>query len=265
MAVKTRFMALALVVVALALTVTGVVIAATDSNPGTSIKDPLALNGYPPSSADLLVTLSTGAPFGLSANVDVNFKSNRVDAVVRFPLVVATAAIEVRLIHDHLYARSADASSGPWLAAALKTPSLFGVALEMTKPDIGLITGFDHKTVSKSGYSTTYNFYRDRLAVSSLLGSATSSSVIGSVRWIITVGNQGEVSQSMLTVKTKKSEMTLSVTVLSYNQSARIATPAPSSVKSVSNSVLKQLLKSQGVKFIMVPRGFTSLAQAKLS
>jgi hypothetical protein len=264
-------MALALVVIALALTVTGVVIAVTDSNPGGLVKDPLALNGYPPSSANLLVTLSTGAPFGLSANLAVNFKSNRVDAVVRFPLVVATAAVELRLIHNHLYARSADASSGPWLAAALKTPALFGVALEMTKPDVDLITGFVHKTVSRSGYSTTYNFYRDRVAISSLGGTATSSltakssTSVGSVRWIITVGRQGEVSQSSLTVKTKKAEMTLSVTVLSYNQPAHIATPAASNVKSIASSVLKQLLNSQNVASILVPKDFTSLAHAQLS
>lgn len=264
-------MALALVVVALALVVAGVVIAVTDSNPGGLTKDPLALNGYPPSTANLLVTVSTGAPFGISANVAVNFKSNRIDAVVRFPLVVATAAVELRLIHHHIYARSADASSGPWLGATLSTPALFGVALEMTKPDLYLITGFDHKTVTKSGYSTTYAFYRDRVAVSSLGGTATSSSmatplsVVGSVRWIITVGRQGEVSQSTLTVKTKKAEMTLSVTVLSYNQPTHIAAPAASSVKPVANSVLEQLLNSQSVTSILVPRDFTSLAQANLS
>jgi hypothetical protein len=258
-------MALALVVVAFALTVTGIVIAATDSNPGAFAKDPLALNGYPPRSANLLVTLSTGAPYGLSANAAVNFKSNRVDAVVRFPLVVATVAVQLRLIRDHVYARSADASSGPWLTAALKTPALFGVALEMTKPDIALITGFDHKTVSKNGYSTTYDFYRGRAAVSSLLGTSTSSSSVGSVRWIITVGSQGEVSSSTLTVKTKKNEMTLSVTVQSYNQPARIATPAPASVKSVSKLVLEQLLNSRSLKSLLVPRDLTSLAQANLS
>jgi hypothetical protein len=259
-------MAPALVVVALALTVTGIVIAATDSNPGRSAKDPLALNGYPPRSADLLVTLSTGAPYGLSADVAVNFKSNRVDAVVRFPLVVATVAVELRLIRNHVYARSADASSGPWLRAALKTPNLFGLALEMTKPDIDLITGFDHKTVSKSGYSTTYDFYRNRVAVSSVSSTASSGvASAGSVRWLITVGSQGEVSQSTLSVKTKKAEMTLSVTVQSYNQPARIATPAPSSVKSVSNLVLEQLLKSQSLKSLLVPRDLRSLAQASLS
>jgi hypothetical protein len=265
MAAKTRLMALSLVVVAIALTITGVVIAATDSNPGVVTKDPLALNGYPPTSANLLVTLSTGAPFGLSANVAVNFKSNRVDAVVRFPLVIATAAIELRLIDNHVYARSADVSSGPWLAAALKTPALFGVALEMTKPDIDLITGFDHKTVTKSGYSTTYNFYREHVAVSSLLPKTSSTSSVGSVRWIITVGSQGEVAQSTLTVKTKKAEMTLSVTVLSYNQPTSIATPPPSSVKPIANSALKQLLNSQNVSSLLVPRDFSSLAQAQLS
>jgi hypothetical protein len=135
----------------------------------------------------------------------------------------------------------------------------------MTKPDIDLITGFDHKTVTRSGYSTTYDFYRDRLAVSGLLGSATSSSMVGSVRWTITVGSQGEVSQSTLTVRTKKSEMTLSVTVQSYNQPTRIATPAHSDVKSVVNSVLGQLLKSPNLNSILVPRDFTSLAQASLS
>jgi hypothetical protein len=264
-------MALALVVVAIALTVAGVVIAVTDSNPGGLAKDPLALNGYPPSSANLLVTVSTGAPFSLNANVAVNFKSNRIDAVVRFPLVVVTAAVELRLIHNHIFARSADASSGPWLAAALKTPALFGLALEMTKPDIYLITGFDHKTVSKSGHSTTYDFYRDRIAVSSFGGTATSSSmatplpVVGSVRWIITVGSQGEVSQSTLTVKTKKSEMTLSVTALSYNRPTHIAVPPATSVKPIANSVLEKLLSSLGVNSILVPRDFTSLAQASLS
>lgn len=265
MATKNRFMALALVVVALALTVTGVVIAVTDSNLGGLIKDPLVLNGYPPSSARLLVTLSTGAPFGVSADVAVNFKTNRVDAVVQFPLVVSTAAIELRLIENHLYARSADVSSGPWLSVALKTPALFGVALEMTKPDIGLVTGFTHKAFSKSGYSTTYDFYRDRVAVESLFGAAKSPSTVGSVRWIITVGSQGEISQSILTVKTKKTDTTLSVTVLSYNQPTHIATPAATSVKPISNSVLGQLLNSQSFTSLMVPRDLTSLAQAHLS
>jgi hypothetical protein len=92
-AVKQHFKALVLAVVALALTVFGVVIAATDANPSSLAKDPLVLDGYPPKTANLLVNVSTGASFGLNANVAVNFDDNRVDAIVRFPLVIATASL----------------------------------------------------------------------------------------------------------------------------------------------------------------------------
>ena len=261
MAVKKRFMGIALAAVALALTVAGVVIAATDSNPGGLTKDPLTLNGYPPSSANLLVSVSTGADFSLSANVAVDFKSNKADAVVRIPVVVTSAAVELRLIKNRLYARSASASSGPWLDAKVKTPALFGVALELTKPDINLITGFQ-KTVTKSGYSRTYVFYRDHVALSSLLGSSTSS-VLGSVRWTITVGSQGEVSKSTLTVKSKRTTTTVSVTVLSYNQPAPVATP--SNVKPIALAEIDKLLGSKYFTSLLIPRDFTSLSRASLS
>lgn len=261
MAVKKRFLATALAVVALALTATGVVIAATDANPGSLARDPLKLNGYPPSSANLLVSVSTGAGLSLSANVSVNFKSNKVDAVVRIPVVVTTAAVELRLVKNRLYVRSASASSGPWLDAKVKTPALFGVALELTKPDIKLITGFQ-KTVTKSGYSTTDVFYRDHVALSSLLASSASS-VLGSVRWTISVGSQGEVSKSTLTVKSKRTTTIVSVTVLSYNQPAPVATP--SNVKPIALAEIDKLLGSKYFTSLLIPRDFTSLSQASLS
>src|SRR5271155_68854 len=153
MAKMTRFMAPVLAVVACALTVLGVVIAATDSNPAGLAKDPLTLNGYPPKTADLGVTLTSGSGVRLTANVEVNFKSDRAAADVSFPLVVTSAEIDLRLAKGHLYARAADQASGPWLVTSLATPSLFGVSLELTRPDIDLITGF-HKRVVTSGYST---------------------------------------------------------------------------------------------------------------
>ncbi len=52
MALSKKAGAVALAVVAFALTVTGIVIAATDTNPGSGNVDALALNGYPPKSAD---------------------------------------------------------------------------------------------------------------------------------------------------------------------------------------------------------------------
>jgi len=263
-AVKQHFKALVLAVVALALTVTGVVIAATDSNPSSLAKDPLALNGYPPKTANLLITVATGSSLGLSANVAVNFDNNRVDAVVRFPLVISTAAIELRLLNKHLYARSADVSSGPWLAIAYKAPALFGVALELTKPDVNLLTGFT-KNVTTSGYSTTYSFYRDNVALQSLLGLTKSTSPLGSIHWTITVGSQGEVTQSTIKVTSKKSTTTLSVTVLSYNAPLKIATPSANDVTPISAKALERLLSAAKFTSIMIPRNFTSLSQSNIS
>jgi hypothetical protein len=263
-ALKQHFKALALAAVALALTVTGIVIAATDPNPGSLAKDPLVLNGYPPKTATLLVNVSTGASAGLSANVAVDFDNSRVDAVIHFPLVISTAAIELRAINKHLYARSADVSSGPWLSVDYKLPALFGVALELTRPDINLITGFT-KTVTKSGYSTTYSFYRDHVALESLLGQKSSTSTLGSVRWTITVGSQGEVSQSTLQVKSKHSTTMLSVSVESYNAPVTISAPKAKDVSPISSSALEQLLSAEKFTSFLIPADFTSLTQANVS
>lgn len=262
MAAKKRVGALVLAAVALALTATGVTFAATDSNPGGLAKDSLRLNGYPPKSADLYVTLTTGSKPGLSANVTANFTTNRVDAIVRFPLVIETEALEIRLARGHLYARAAVDASGPWLTTALKTPSLFGVALEMTKPDVNLIAGFK-KTVTKSGFSTTYTYDRDHVVLSSLLGPNTSTSTLGSIHWTITVGSQGELTQSALSVKTKHQDMTLTVAVLSYNEPAPIAVPSASNAKPLSSSLLDRLLKAENFATILVPKSL--LGQATVS
>jgi hypothetical protein len=262
MATKQRLMTLVLAIIAIALTVTGLVIAATNTNPGSVTKDPLALKGYPPTSANLLVTVSTSGGLSLSANVSADFSTGRVEGTVQFPLESSSATIDLRLMNNRLFARSANVSSGPWLDTALSPPSLFGIALEMTKPDIDLITGFE-KTVSTSGFSTTYVFYRQHVALASLLGSSASTSTLGSVRWTITTGSSGEVESSSLVVKSKRATTTLSATVLSYNQPVHVT--IPTSIKPISASFLHQLLSSANFTSLLIPRDLTSLSQASLS
>ncbi|MGC2175814.1 MAG: hypothetical protein WA614_10160, partial [Acidimicrobiales bacterium] len=132
---RKRVMAFAIGIIALALTVLGVVLAATDPNPADIGKDPLALNGYPPRSADLAVSLSTSGGVGLNANITVNFKDNRASALVSFPTVISPSDVQVLMANDDLYARSASVTSGPWYATPFKALPLFGVSLELTKPD----------------------------------------------------------------------------------------------------------------------------------
>lgn len=264
MTARKRVMAFAIAVIALALTVTGIVIAATDPNPGDVGNDPLALNGYPPRTADFAVSLSTGSGVGLDANVSMNFTKNRASAEVSFPTAVSTSAVSVTMADNHLYARSADVSNGPWYDTSLTTPSLFGVSLELTRPDIDLISGFK-KSVSKSGYSTTYVFTRQHVVLSHLLSSSTSLSTLGSVRWTITVGSQDEASSSTLVISSKHSVTTISVKVLSYNQPATITVPAAHDVQAMSVSGLEKLLKSENFSSLLIPRSLTSLSQTSLS
>jgi hypothetical protein len=261
---KKRIMALALAIVALGLTVTGVVIAATDSNPGGLTKDPLALNGYPPSSADLAVTVSTGANVSVNATVDVNFKTGRIAALVHFPLVITTASLNLVFADNKLYARSAEVANGPWLEAKVTTPNLFGASLELTKPDIDLITGF-HKDVSSSGYSTTYVFTRRDVPMTSVVESASAYSTLGSLRWTITVGRQGEVEASTVVEKTPHATTTLSVTVLSYNQPAKIEVPSAATSQPLSGSMLAKLLKSVNFNSVLIPSEVRSLGQSTIS
>jgi hypothetical protein len=261
---KKRIMALALVIVALGLTVTGVVIAATDSNPASLAKDRLALNCHPPSSADLAVTVSTGSNVNVSADVNVNFKSGRIAALVHFPLVIATATLNLVFANNKLYARSAEVSNGPWLETKLTTPNLFGASLELTKPDIRLISGF-HKTASASGYSTTYVFTRDDVPMTSVIGPTTAYSKLGSLRWTITVGSQGEVQASTVIEKTRRATTTLSVTVLSYNQPTHIDVPSTANSQSLSTSMLAKLLKSVNFNSVLIPSSVRSLGQSTIS
>jgi hypothetical protein len=50
----------------------------------------------------LLVTVSTGQSYTLSANVNVNFAKSSVDAVVHFPLVFSVTSVDLRLVGKHV-------------------------------------------------------------------------------------------------------------------------------------------------------------------
>lgn len=254
-----RSAGIALAVLATALTVFGVVFAATDANPKGVTKDPLVLNGYPPKSADLLVTVSTGQSYTVSANVNVNFHASTVEAIVRFPFVFSVTSVDLRLVGSHVYARAADISSGSWLTFAVHPPAFFGLSLEMTRPDISFIDGFTHKSVTKSGYATTYNFSRNDVALRNVLGPAKNSVVLGSLHLSITVGSQDEVSGATMTMKSRQASTKIVVQVLSYNQPAVIDAPPATDVKTVVGSTLPQLFASTSITSLLFPDNLTSL------
>lgn len=266
MAVFKRSAGIALAVVATALTLTGVVLSATDANPTSAAKDPLVLNGYPPKSANILVTISTGQSYSVSANVNVNFRTNAVEAVVHFPLVFSTTAVDVRDVNNRLYAEAADVSSGTWLSLALHVPALFGFSLELTKAtDISLISGFSSETVTTSGYTTTYTFSRKDVALVNVLDPASHFSTLGSLTWSISVGSQGEVSASTLTMKTRTASTKLTAQILSYNQPANIVAPPARNVKKLKGSSIVKILTTTPLTTLLFPQSLTSLGQSHIN
>ncbi|HUZ40350.1 MAG TPA: hypothetical protein VMU68_03030 [Acidimicrobiales bacterium] len=253
---------IALALFAFALSVTGVVLAATDPNPSAMAKDSLALNGVPPRSASLLVTVSNGQSYDLSATVNVNFDTSRAEAIVHFPLLFTQTSLDMRLIGHRVYAEAADISSGKWLEIHYNPPSFFGIALEVTQPgpDLNLIKGFDHERATKSGYYTTYDFSSNGVALTNALGSRRRT-VLGSIDITVTTGSSGEVTGATMTTRSRHDMSTFTVQVLSYNQRAVISAPSTSDISALKVASFQELFASTSIATLLWPANFSSLIQ----
>ena len=268
MKLSGRLGALSLAVLALALTVTGVVLAATDANPSGAPRDALALNGYPPKSAQLHVVISTGQRYTVSADVNVNFVTNAVQALVQIPLFFSATTVELRLVNNHLYAGTDTLSSivgKPWVALPVKAPSLFGLSLEMTKPDIALITGFPSITVTGDRQSKTYHYHRDNVTITAPTGLPVTLPTHAAIDFSITLGSQGELTATSFVVTSKTSTASITATVVSYNQPASIVAPSATDVQPVTPAILHQLFGSSSITKLLSPQNVTSLGQIRLN
>lgn len=268
MAVSSRAASILLALVAGALTVTGVVLAATDTNPGGATTDTLALNGYPPRSAQLLVTISSGQEYNVTAHVNVNFVTNAVEAQFNVPMAFSSVGVDLRLVKKHVYVGLANLSSiagAPWLAMKTSAPALYGLALEMTKPDVALISGFTSKSVTTSGFLTTYRFHRDAVAISMPSALPLSLPRQADVTFSITTGSQGELVSSSFAVSSPHSHAWISATVLSYNQPADITAPPASQVKTLDPALLSRVFGSSSLGTLLRPGAIASLGRVQLN
>jgi hypothetical protein len=253
---------IALAFFAFALTFMGVVLAATDSNPSGIPKDSLVLHGVPPHSASLLMTVSNGQSYTISATINVNFATSRAQAIVQFPLLFSQTSVDLRLIGNHVYAEAADISSGKWLEMNVHPPAFFGFALEMTQPapDLNLIKSFNHKSVAKSGYSTTYDFSSNAVALSNVLGTPKKI-VLGSLDITVTTGSGGEVTSATMTSRSRHDMSKITLQVLSYNKPALIAMPSTNDINPLKISSLRQLFSTTSIATLLLPDNFSSLGQ----
>jgi len=248
-----RLAAWCLALVAFGLTVFGVVLAATDPSPSGVVRDPLALNGYPPATARIAVTLTTSTGLQVNAMVNVDFTTNVASGTASLPGILSRASMY--WTGDTFDASSPDIAEGQWFSASVQLPALYGISLELTKPDIDLISGFSDEEIAHALGSTTYTFTSQHSALRPLF-AASSTPRSGSLVWSITTGSQGEVTATTLTMKDHRVTTTLSATVLSYN--ATHVTKAPSHVTTLSGQATSQLasvLRRSGVE---LPGGLLS-------
>ena len=263
---SSRVASLALALVVLILTATGVVLAANDANPLGPSRDLLSLNGYPPKSTALRVVVSSDHSFHLTARVAVNFSTNEIEVLAQVPLLYSSVPLEVRLVHHHLYAMTSNLSSvlgAPWLATLVQPYSLNDLALEMTKPDVRLMRKFENPIITKSGASTTYHFHRQR-ASALVPGLPLSVPAGAAVDLAITVGSQGQFTGSSFTVTSPASTFSLSTTVLSYNQPTLVSAPPAHDVKIISASSLRNLVRSTGLGTLLGGLSFASRGPVRL-
>lgn len=266
MKISKRWAMTTIAVVATALTVVGVVAAATDASPsGGPAKDPLALNGYPPKTAQIAVAITTGSQQQINGQLNVNFATGAASAQLQIPFVLSAVQVSVRALNDHLYFSNPNLTSAKgvsWFETPFVLPSLFGVSLEMVKPDVALISGFPITSVTHDGYLTTHTFTRHDVPLSSLaaLGHRGGSAIsLGTVTLSITTGKQGEATAATLGVTQGSSTTSVALTVLHYNRPVTIAAPPASQVRPLTKSLLKSFTATQLFKSLMLPSELSAL------
>jgi len=262
MAAFKKSYAVALAALALALTFMGIVLAATDPNPSEIPKDALVLDGIPPRSASLLVTVSNGQSYTVSATINANFDTSRAEAIVSFPLLFSQTSVELRLIGNHVFAEAADISSGKWLEIDAQPPSFFGIALELTQPasDLRMIKGFHHHSITQSGYATTYDFSSNDVALTNVLATPKKT-VLGSLDITVTTGASGEVTGATMIARSRHDMSKVTVQVLAYNKRTDVAAPAPSDINSLPVASFRQLFATTSIATLLLPSNLTSLIE----
>ncbi len=261
MARTQRVGAAVLAAVALALTTTGVVLAATDSNPnpGARAVDRLALNGYPPKTATIAISLDAGGTT-LSGTVGIDFVHDAAQASLNLPLGAAAIGAQLVLTPHHLYIGSSNLTGivgRPWLAETVHTPSLYDWSLEATHPDVSMIQGYQSSSITHAPNLTTYHFtyLGAHLPVPGLLRSVVPSA--GRVDIAISVGSQNQFTGATVVATSSTATASLSVTVLGYNQPLHIVGPPRSQVLPLTPGLAHRILRGlSGITQLLGPGAF---------
>ena len=248
-----RLLATIVATLALTGTVTGVVLAATDSH--TTV-DLTALGKNAPRSAAMTFTIENadGTTINGEASMDMRAGRDAIDGYIEFPVIIAKAHINLRVIEGKLYVGSPMLRStlgASWLSNDVGSMDLAGLALEMANPEFALLTqGLGVRpTITHDGDHTIRTYTADALGAMNLGRDVEAT---------ITTGAQGQILDAVIRVLPSKSgvqqvpsgkkstasdgaAMTISIHMVSYNQPVSIAAPKKSDVKPMTSEALNGL------------------------
>ena len=249
-----RLLATVVATLALTGTVTGVVMAATDSHSAPA--DLTAIGKNPPRSVEMTFTIENadGTTINGAASMDMRAGRDAIDGYIEFPVVIAKAHINLRVVDGKLYVGSPMLRStlgASWLSSDVGSMDLAGLALEMANPEFALLAqGLGVRpTVTNDGDRTIRTYTTDALGAMNLGRDLEAT---------ITTGPQGQILDVVIRVlpskvgvlqgpsdKTSTSSvgaaMTISAHMVSYNQPVSIAAPKKSDVKPMTSDALNGL------------------------
>jgi hypothetical protein len=232
---RHRLLATIVAVLALVGTTTGIVMAATDTNANAS---PYALNGKVPKTAAMSFSIANSDGVAITGHMNVDMVKNRVDGEIDVPFILVMARIHIREVNDKLYLGAGafqSAAQAEWLAAPLNTNlDLTGLALTMAKPEFDLMPKqLGPVEITTDGDITVRTYH----VKSKSLGLPTS----GDVTLVFRTASEGQIIGLTVTIQAAKQDMTIALTMDSYNQPVAIAAPKPSSVKPLTSNSLQQI------------------------
>ena len=232
---RTRTLAALVAVLALLGTTTGIVMAATDTNVGSS---PYALNGKVPKTAAMSFSIANSDGVAITGHMNVDMVRNSVDGEIDIPFILVMARIRMREVNDKLYLGAGAFQSmakADWLAAPLNTNlDLTGLALTMAKPEFDLMPKqLGSPVVTHEGDVTVRTYHLKSKA----LGLPTS----GGATLAFRTASEGQVIGLTVTIKAAKQDVTISLTMDSYNGPVTIEVPKASSVKPLTSDSLQQI------------------------
>ena len=247
-----RILAITVATLAFSGTVTGVVLAANETSHVVSLT---AIGKNPPRSAEMVFTIENGdgTTINGAATMDMRAGRDAIDGYIEFPVIIAKAHINMRLVDGKFYVGSPMLRSSlgaSWLSSDVGSMDLAGLALEMAKPEFALLSqGLGVRpTITRDGDNTIRTYTQGAVGLSSLGRDASVT---------ITTGPQGQVLDVVIRILPTKDSvpkvssgtsvtaavatMTVSMHMVSYNQPVAITAPKKSDVKPMTSDSLNSL------------------------